>query len=108
MNTPEFLIITHPNFLEAANSLANFHRSYDGMSVEVVNADKIYNEFSSGIKDATGIRNFIKMFYDRGKTLKYVLLMGDGSYDNKNINSANLNFIPTFQSENSLNPCLRL
>lgn len=104
MNTPEFLIITHANFLEAANSLANFHRSYDGMSVEVVNADKIYNEFSSGIKDATGIRNFIKMFYDRGKTLKYVLLMGDGSYDNKNINSANLNFIPTFQSENSLNP----
>ncbi len=104
MNTPTFLIITHSNFADAANVLANFHRSYDNMNVEVVSAEKIYNEFSSGIKSATGIRNFIKMFYDRGNTLKYVLLFGDGSYDNKNIKSGNLNFIPTFQSENSLNP----
>ena len=104
LSTPEFLIITHSNFLSAANTLADFHENYDGMSVEVVEAGEIYNEFSSGNKDATGIRNFIKMFYDRGSSLKYVLLLGDGSYDNKNINGEGLNFIPTFQSENSLNP----
>ncbi len=104
LSTPEYVIITHPAFKDAANELANFHRAYSGMSVEVVEADKIYNEFSSGSKDATGIRNFIKMMYDRGNTLKYVLLVGDGSYDNKGIHSESNNFIPTFQSANSLLP----
>lgn len=104
LETPEFLIITHPNFLNTANELADFHRTYDGMDVEVVKSAQVYNEFSSGTKNATGIRNFIKMFYDRQEQLKYVLLFGDGSYDNKGINPDSKNFIPTYQSRNSLNP----
>jgi len=104
LSTPEYLIISYPSFLSAAEVLADFHREYDGMSVQVVNAEEVYNEFSSGSKNATGIRNFIKMFYDRGDGLKYVLLLGDGSYDNKGINSESTNFLPTFQSDNSLSP----
>lgn len=104
ISTPEFLIISHPFFLNQANQLADFHRTEDDMKVEVVASDKIYNEFSSGNKDASGIRNFIKMLYDRNNGLKYVLLFGDGSYDNKGIIEGNTAFIPTFQSENSLNP----
>ncbi|TNF41287.1 MAG: type IX secretion system sortase PorU [Bacteroidetes bacterium] len=102
--TPEFVIISHPNFINSANRLADFHRSYDGMSVEVVTTEQVYNEFSSGARSATGIRNFIKMFYDRGDKLKYVLLFGDGSYDNRGIKPVTKTFIPTFQSENSLVP----
>ncbi len=104
LGTPEFIIITHPNFISSAIKLADFHRSYDGMSVEVVTADQVYNEFSSGSKNATGIRNFIKMFYDRDDILKYVLLFGDGSFDNRSLRPETKNFIPTFQSENSLVP----
>jgi hypothetical protein len=104
LSTPEFIIITHPNFISSANKLADFHRNYDGMSVEVVTADQVYNEFSSGAKSATGIRNFLKMLYDRGDKLKYVLLFGDGSFDNRNIRPETKNFIPTYQSENSLVP----
>jgi len=104
ISTPEFIIITHPNFISSANRLADFHRSYDGMSVEVVTADQVYNEFSSGAKSATGIRNFVKMLYDRGDKLKYVLLFGDGSFDNRGIRPETKNFIPTYQSENSLVP----
>ncbi|SHE99561.1 Por secretion system C-terminal sorting domain-containing protein [Mariniphaga anaerophila] len=104
LSTPEYLIIAHPAFLSQTNELADFHRSHDGMQVEVVASDKIYNEFSSGNKDATGIRNFIKMFYDRNNGLKYVLLFGDGSYDNKGIKEESQAFIPTFQSDGSLNP----
>jgi hypothetical protein len=104
LSTPEFVIITHPNFVNAANRLANFHRSYDGMDVEVVISDQVYNEFSSGAQSATGIRNFIKMLYDRGDKLKYVLLFGDGSFDNRGLRAATKNFIPTYQSLNSLVP----
>jgi len=104
LSTPEFVIITHPNFINSANRLANFHRSYDGMTVEVVTSDQVYNEFSSGALNATGIRNFLKMFYDRDNKLKYVLLFGDGSFDNRGLRSSTKNFIPTFQSDNSLVP----
>lgn len=104
LKTPEFVIITHQSFINSANKLADFHRAHDGMNVEVVVDNAVYNEFSSGTKNATGIRNFIKMLYDRGNTLKYVLLFGDGSFDNKNIRTETRNFIPTFQSANSLSP----
>ena len=74
------------------------------MDVSVVKTNEIYNEFSSGMPDATGIRNFIKMCYERDDKLKYIQLFGDGSYDNRDINSLGKNFIPTYQSDNSLVP----
>lgn len=104
ISVPEFVIITHPLFLNAATRLAEFHRNFDGMEVEVVNSEDIYNEFSSGERNATGIRNFIKMMYDKSPALKYVLLLGDGSFDNRGLRSVTKNFIPTYQSENSLVP----
>ncbi len=104
LSVPEFVIITHPAFLSSANRLADFHRSYDGMSVEVVTTDQVYNEFSSGERNATGIRNFIKMLYDRNSQFKYALLFGDGSFDNRGIRSETKNFVPTYQSFNSLDP----
>jgi len=104
LSTPELLIISHSNFWASAEDLASFHEEYDGMDVATVRVDKVYNEFSSGTESPTGIRNFIKMFYDRGDGLKYVLLLGDGSYDNKGIDADRNRFIPTFQSDNSLTP----
>jgi len=105
----ELIIVSHPKLINAANDLANFHRTTDQMSVRVVTPEVIYNEFSGGLPDPSGFRNYFRMLYDRGKqsgenTLKYVLLMGDGTYDNRNLLGKNLNMIPTFQSDNSLSP----
>ncbi|MBA4408563.1 MAG: hypothetical protein C0397_03980 [Odoribacter sp.] len=105
----ELIIVSHPALLNAANDLANFHRTTDQMSVQVMTPELIYNEFSGGLPDPSGFRNYFRMCYDRGKqsgknTLKYILLMGDGTYDNRNILGKNLNMIPTFQSDNSLSP----
>jgi len=104
MSVPEFVIVSHPAFLSSANRLAVFHRSYDGMSVEVVTTDQVYNEFSSGERNATGIRNFFKMLYDKDTKFKYALLFGDGSFDNRGIRAETKNFVPTYQSFNSLDP----
>ncbi len=105
----EMIIVTNPIFESAANDLANFHRTNDQMSVQVVTPEIIYNEFSGGLPDPAAFRNYFKMCYDRGKdsganTLKYVLLMGDGSYDNRNILGKNHNLLPTYQWSNSLSP----
>jgi hypothetical protein len=102
----EFIIVTHPDFLTEAEDLAEFHRSRDNMSVFVTTPGKIYNEFSSGKPDVSAIRDFVKMIYDKsgsGKdTLRYLLLFGDGSYNNHTYSDGNPNFILTYQSLNSL------
>jgi hypothetical protein len=106
---PDMIIVTHPDFLEQADRLAEFHRENDGLDVMVVEPQIIYNEFSSGMQDPTAIRDFIRMLYVRagGDSLlfpQYVLLFGDGSYDMKNRINPNTNFIPTYQTLNSTTP----
>ncbi len=100
---PDYLIITHPSFTAQANQLADFHRDYSGLEVKVANISHIYNEFSSGRKDISAIRNYAKMIYDRGlannqEPLKYLLLIGDASYDFKGLKSNNSDLVPTFES----------
>lgn len=104
LDTPDFLIISHPDFLQTSEEIAEFHRSRDAMKVHVVATGQVYNEFGSGNPDATAIRNFIRMFYDRDRKIRYVMLVGDGSYDNRNIKGGNRAMVPTYQSENSLVP----
>lgn len=104
----DFIIVTHSNFINYANELADIHRNNDDMSVIVVTPEQIYNEFSSGSPDVSAIRDFVKMFYDRGianeTNPKYLLLFGDGSYDNKTVSASNSNYILTYQSASSLKP----
>ncbi len=104
---PEYLIVCHPSFLGEAERLAAFHQSNSGMSVLITTPEKIYNEFSSGAQDITAIRDFVRMMYDKaqkGKEPKYLLLFGDGSYDFKGRLQNNTNFIPSYESLESLSP----
>lgn len=105
----DYLIVTHPNFVSQANRLAAFHNQTEGYTTAVVTTDQIYNEFASGKQDISAIRDFIRLLYTRGNALpsprpvKYVLLMGDGSYNNMVRSTVNnSNFIPTYQSHESL------
>lgn len=101
----DLIIITHPLFRSYANKLAEMHLTYDGLITQIVIPSEIYNEFSGGITDIVAIRNFLRMKYLRQKgsihPLKYVLLFGDGSYENRTPPPGNPNYIPTYQSENS-------
>ncbi|MCW8939854.1 MAG: type IX secretion system sortase PorU, partial [Flavobacteriales bacterium] len=103
----DMVIVSHPMFLSQAGQVADFH-SDEGLNVIIVTPQQIYNEFSSGSQDIVAIRDFIRMLYNRASIPndlpKYLLLFGDGSYDNKNRLTSNTNFIPTFQSVNSTNP----
>lgn len=101
----DFLIVTHPSFVDQATRLANLHIE-DGLTVHVVTTDQIYNEYSSGMLDPTAIRSFGKMFYDRAASdpllmPKYLLLFGDGTFDPKNRVPKNNNYVPTYQVLNS-------
>ncbi|MDP4797532.1 MAG: type IX secretion system sortase PorU [Crocinitomicaceae bacterium] len=107
MPQAELVIVTHKSFLSHANRLADLHRS-EGLTVNVATTEEIYNEFSSGMVDATAIRMFAKMFFDRGalnptNRIEHLLLFGDGTYDPKNRVPNNNYFVPTYQMVESEN-----
>ncbi|MBX2842919.1 MAG: type IX secretion system sortase PorU, partial [Flammeovirgaceae bacterium] len=114
LTTPNLVIISFSKFEEEAKRLADFRRNHDGLTVEVVTPDQIYNEFSSGKQDISAIRDFIRMLYlrnsDSESGLRYVLLFGDGSFDYKDkmektaSPTRNTNFVPVYESDKPLHP----
>jgi len=102
----QYLIITSSSLNSQAQRLANYHQNNSGLTTAVVNLNKIYNEFSSGSPDITGIRDFIKYLYDNSSEelkLEYVCFFGDSSYDYKNRITGNNNVVPTYHDETSFN-----
>ena len=41
----DLIIVTAPEFLDAAERLASIHAEQDGMTVNIATTDQIYNEF---------------------------------------------------------------
>ncbi|MBQ9439382.1 MAG: type IX secretion system sortase PorU [Paludibacteraceae bacterium] len=101
----DMLIVTNKLFLRQANQLAQAHEEYDGLKTAVVTDEQVYNEFASGNADATAIRWLCKKLHETSATrpLRYLLLLGDGTFDNRQIlkNYGN-NFIVTYEGANSL------
>ncbi len=103
--TPQLLIITHADFQDAALRLAQHRSGHSNLTVAVAPVNNVFNEFSSGRQDITALRDFIKHLYDKSPgTLQNVLLFGRGSYDYKDRVADNTNFVPTYESRNSLSP----
>lgn len=99
VQVPDYLMIVPSQFTEQAEELAELHRE-DGLDVLIVDPLRIYDEFSSGSRDITGLRDFARMLYQRDPAkFKYLLLFGDGSYKNKDDKGTNV--LPTYQSEKS-------
>jgi len=99
----EMIIVVPPVFASEAQRLADFHRTHNNIEALIVSVPDIYNEFSCGRPDPGGIRDMIKMLYDRsGSSVRYLLLFGDGSYDPKDRVPGNNNFVPSLESQESL------
>lgn len=105
LTSSDLVIITDPLFQKEAQDLANFRQSNNNLNSHVVTTQQIYNEFSAGRQDITAIRNFLKFLYQSGR-LKYALFFGKGSYDYLDRLEDNTNFVPTYESRNSIHPLL--
>ncbi len=98
-NGADMIIITHPQFYNAANQLAEYRRN-QGYRIELVNIDDIYKEFSYGIKTPFAIKDFLKFAYNSWKEpkVKYALLIGDASRDPNKNNPTSIatDYIPSY------------
>ncbi|MCM1369977.1 MAG: C25 family cysteine peptidase [Candidatus Amulumruptor caecigallinarius] len=82
----DMVIVSTPQIRSYAQQIADLHAEYDGMNVVVADPETIYNEFSSGQPDPTGIRLFLKSLYqNETHPLKHVLFMGPIYADYRNI-----------------------
>ena len=102
MAVPDMLIITDKSMMDQAQRIADLHAAVDGIDVAVVNQEQVFNEFSSGTRDAMGYRLLCKMLYDRNSTkFKNLLLLGTGSFDNRELLGKHEGQLLTYQSDNS-------
>jgi hypothetical protein len=101
----QLIVITHNDFYSAANRLKNHRESSgnDKIKTLVAGVDEVYNEFGGGLSSPVAIRNFLKFCYNNspGRSLKYVLLFGDGDFDYKNITGSGMNWIPPWETPES-------
>ncbi len=108
--TPNLLLITPEAWRGEAERLAQFRRTNDKLTVLIATTAQVYNEFSSGQTDPSAIRDAARYFAKKQPgTLRYMLLMGDASYDyrgkTKSLTPAQTaNLVPTYESRESLDP----
>lgn len=112
VDNPDMIIIAPDRYMAAARDIADLHHGYplDSLRVQAVRLDEVLNEFGSGAFDPGAIRRYLKMVYDRGvaagRPLKYALLIGKGTFDNRRLTGIGRMFdspMPLWISENSLN-----
>jgi hypothetical protein len=109
---PDMLIIYHEMFEEAASMLRDLRTEgipYEpNPYVKAVDIQTVYDNFSCGRKDPIAIRNYIKFLYDSfdemgEPVLKYVLLVGNGTYDTRDILGRGNDLIPLYMNRNYVN-----
>ena len=104
------IIPTSQKLMGQAVRLKSLHEQVDGFRVNIVTANELYNEFSSGTPDANAYRRYLKMLYDRAATEadmpRYLLLLGDCAWDNRMLcpewkSYSPDDFLLCYESENS-------
>lgn len=99
----EFVIITPREFQSEADRLRVHRQQNNPISTIVVNMEDLTNEYAGGVTDPMAVRDFLVDAVQRWAVPpKYVLLLGDGHYDYKNIKSGERNWIPPYESLESL------
>ncbi len=94
----ELIIITHNEFSAQAQKYSQYRHS-KGISNVVIDVEDIYKEFSFGKKSPHAIKKFLQYAYSNWqKRPKYVLLIGDASWDNRKLlpKSKSSDFIPSY------------
>ena len=103
----DFVILSYDGFMEQAERLQALHNRLDpDLNIYITTPEKVYNEFSCGAKDVSAIRDFCRMLYldsTPGRKIRYLLLLGDCSYDYKNRDGI-ADFVPSYESVSSLDP----
>ena len=92
----DFVIISHRDFIESVGPLKALRES-QGLKVEVVDVEDIYDEFSYGQKTPQALKDFLSFASSSWRRApRFALLVGDASLDPRNyLGLGEYDFVPT-------------
>jgi hypothetical protein len=95
-NGADALYLTHSDFVGQVTSLQQLRES-QGTSVELIDVEDIYDEFSFGVPNPLAIKNFLNVANSEWVSPPHsVLLAGDASFDPRNyLGFGDFDFVPT-------------
>ncbi len=94
-NRADYLVITPSELRETAERLADY-REGRALTTKVVELEDIYDEFNYGISNPEAIRDFLSYAYHKWrKAPRYVVLVGEGTYDFKDNQGYGDNLLPS-------------
>mgnify|MGYP001166327646 CR=1 FL=1 len=91
----EYIVVGPEQFREEASELVQLRSPAIYASLE-----KIYDEFSAGNKDPMAIRSFLQWTQENwtNPIPNYLMIIGDGGYDYRNITGQSTIIVPTIQT----------
>ncbi len=90
----EYLVIAPEELKDEAQRLADY-RQNQGLSTMVILLQDIYDEFNYGIANPEAVRDFLEYaWYNWRKAPRYIVRVGDGSHDYKDIQGTGDTLMP--------------
>lgn len=99
----DYIIIADSSFVENERwqeFITIRERDEEISRVKLINVQDIYDEFNYGIKSPYAIKNFLRFAFENwDKPPFYVLLVGDGSWDQKDRRGDGGNLLPVYYTQ---------
>jgi hypothetical protein len=97
----DILVIAHEDLRASAQKYVDYRNSSGSLRAAFVTTEEIYTEYSSGTLDPTALRDYIGQAFKEWEVKpQYVILLGDATYDYRNIVTTQKQLVPTMQREN--------
>lgn len=99
----DMVIVANPSLLSQGQRLGTLHELFDGLHTLVVTDKQVFNEYSSGKPDPMAIRSLMRSLKSKHpeRPPRYLLLLGKGTYDNRNLMGNNQTTVVTYETLNS-------
>ena len=101
-NGADYIIITHPKFISAAQKLSDFRSSnltgFTAPRTKIIDVNEIFDEFSFGLLEPNSLQKFVKYAFEnwQSPSPSYIVIIGDMSSDYRKIMSTSRsNFVPS-------------
>ena len=96
----DILVITHEDLRASAQKYVDYRNAAGSLRAAFVTTEEIFTEYSGGTLDPTAMRDYLGQAFKEWEVRpQYVIMLGDASYDYRNIVTRQKQLVPTMQRE---------